>query len=88
MNQFEKIDFLISEYRIGNYRTADFCDQFEQAFFNEKDGSISDELWNSIVGFAQVFSRFSPYEEDMKSGGLFDEKRIKLEFKQLLEIWR
>lgn len=88
MNQFEKIDYLIREYRIGNYRTTDFCDQFVYAFFREKDGSISEELWNSIVDFARVFSRFSPHDKDVKSGGLFDEKRKRTEFKKLLNAWK
>ena len=87
MNQIEKIDYLIREYDKGNYTTNVFCEQFEYIFFLESDGSFPKELYDVVREFAEIFGRFSPYEEDLKSGSLFDENGIKKEFKNLLKIW-
>lgn len=87
MNQIEKINYLIKEYEKGNYQTETFCDQFEYVFFREKDGSISENLYEELKEYAEIFGRFSPYEEDLKIGALFDETRIRNEFNKLLKIW-
>ena len=87
MNQTEKINYLIKEYEKGTYRTETFCDQFEYIYFREKDGSIPDGLYNTLKDYAEIFGRFSPYEEDIKTGALFDETKIQNEFNKLLEIW-
>ena len=83
----EKINYLIKEYEKGNYRTETFCEQCEYIFFREKDGSIPDDLYNTLKDYAEIFGRFSPYEEDIKTGALFDETKIQNEFNKLLEIW-
>lgn len=85
MKQKEKIDYLIKEYKKGNYTTYVFCDQFEYIYFREKDGSISEDLYCKIKDYAEIFGRFSPYDEDVKTGALFDEERIKKEFKKMLD---
>lgn len=87
MNQKEKITYLINEYEKNNYSTEVFCDQFEYIFFLEKDGSIPESLYGKTEKYARVFGRFSPYEDDIKSGILFDENKIRLEFKELSKIW-
>ena len=87
MNQIEKINYLIKEYEKGNYRTETFCDQFEYIFFREEDGSMPEDLYNALRDYAEIFGRFSPYEEDVKTGALFDETRIRNEFNKLLKIW-
>ncbi len=87
MNQIEKINYLIREYEKGNYRTETFCDQFEYVFFREKDGSVPDDLYNALRDYAEIFGRFSPYEEDVKTGALFGENIIKKEFNSLLSLW-
>lgn len=87
MNQKEKITYLINEYEKNNYSTEVFCDQFEYIFFLEKDGSIPESLYGQTEKYARIFGRFSPYEDDIKSGVLFDENKIRLEFKELLKIW-
>lgn len=87
MQQKEKINYLITEYEKGNYLTETFCEQFEYIFFLENDGSIPEELYDKVKEFAEIFGRFSPYEEDIKSGALFDEDTIKKEFKKLMKIW-
>lgn len=85
MNQMEKINYLIKEYKKGTYRTETFCDQFEYIFFRERDESIPDDLYNTLKNYAEIFGRFSPYKEDIKTGALFDEERIKNEFQKMLE---
>lgn len=87
MNQMEKINYLIKEYEKGNYRTETFGDQFEYIYFREKDGSIPDDLYNTLKDYVEIFGRFSPYEEDIKTGALFDETKIRNEFSKLLKIW-
>ena len=84
MNQIEKIDYLIKEYKKGNYTTNVFCDQFEYIFFREKDGSIPERLYSLLTDYAEIFGRFSPYEEDIKTGALFGEERIKMEFDKMI----
>lgn len=87
MNQKEKITYLINEYEKNNYSTEVFCDKFEYIFFLEKDGSMPESLYEKTEKYARIFGRFSPYEDDIKSGILFDENKIRLEFKELLKIW-
>lgn len=87
MNQKEKIDYLIKEYKKGNYTTYVFCDQFEYIYFREKDGSIPEDLYCKIKDYAEIFGRFSPYDEDVKTGALFGENIIKKEFNGLLSLW-
>lgn len=86
MNQKEKIDYLIKEYKKGNYTTCVFCDQFEYIYFREKDGSIPEDLYCKIKDYAEIVGRFSPYDEDVKTGILFDEERIKAEFNNMLTV--
>ena len=64
MNQLQKIDYLISEYKMSNYKTETFCDEFVRVLYYEKDGSIENKLWDVLDTYAKVFSRFSPFEED------------------------
>lgn len=87
MNQKDKITCLIKEYEKNNYSTEVFCDQFEYIFFMEKDGSIPKSLYEQTEEYARIFGRFSPYEDDIKAGILFDENKIRSEFKKLLKIW-
>jgi len=48
---------------------------------------MPDDLYNALRDYAEIFGRFSPYEEDIKTGALFDETRIHSEFNKLLEFW-
>lgn len=80
MTQIEKIAYLIKEYKKGNYTTNVFCDQFEYVFFYEDDGTVPKDLYDVLRDYAEIFGRFSPYEEDIRTGALFDEERIKNEF--------
>lgn len=86
MNQIKKITYLIREYEKGNYRTETFCDQFVSTLYYEKDDSISSELFDVLDKYAAIFSRFSPFDEDVKSGVLFGEERIKSEFFKMVEV--
>ena len=87
MTQIQKIDYLILEYEKGKYSTETFCDEFVITLYHEKDDSISQDLFNTLDVYACVFSRFSPYEEDVKSGVLFGEGKVKKEFQKLSAIW-
>ncbi len=86
MNQIEKINYLIKDYQNDHYTTDSFCDQFVTTLYYEKDDSISFELFVVLDGYASIFSRFSPFDEDVKSGMLFDEERIKTEFNKMLTV--
>lgn len=86
MNQIEKINYLINEYKNKHYTTDSFCDQFVSTLYYEKDDSISSELFVVLDEYASIFSRFSPFDEDVKSGILFDEERIKAEFNKMLTV--
>jgi len=87
MNQMENINYLIKEYKKGNYTTNVFCDQFEYVFFYEDDGTVPKDLYDVLRNYAEIFGRFSPYEEDIRTGALFDEERIKNEFcKMVIEL--
>ena len=86
MSQIEKIDYLIKEYKKGNYTTDVFCEQFELVFFREKDGSVSETLYGLLRDYAEIFGRFSPYREDVKTGVLFSEERIKTEFEKMIAV--
>ena len=85
MNQMEKINYLIKEYEKGNYRTETFCDQFEYVFFYEEDGTVPKDLYDVLRDYAEIFGRFSHYVEDIKTGALFDEERIKAEFDKMID---
>lgn len=87
MTQKEKINYLISEYEKGNYTTEIFCDQFVCILFYEEDDSITEEEYQQLREYAQVFARFSDVEEDVKVGFLFDEDKIKIEFQKLFAVW-
>ena len=76
MKQIEKIYYLIREYQNGYYTTL----------YYEKDDSISSELFDVLDNYAAFFSRFSPFDEDVKSGVLFGEERIKSEFLKMLDV--
>lgn len=84
MNQIEKIDYLIKEYKKGNYTTNVFCDQFEYIFFYEDDGTVPETLYSLLRDYAEIFGRFSPYKEDIKTGALFGEEQIKTEFDKMI----
>ena len=87
MTQIEKINYLIKEYKKGNYTTNVFCDQFEYVFFYEDDGTVPKNLYDVLRDYAEIFGRFSPYEEDIRTGALLDEERIKNEFcKMVIEL--
>ena len=86
MKQIEKIYYLIREYQNEHYTTDSFCDQFVSTLYYEKDDSISSELFGILDKYAKIFSRFSPFDEDVKSGVLFGEERIKSEFFKMLEV--
>lgn len=66
MNQIQKINYLILEYEKGNYRTETFCDEFVRVLYHEKDDSVPHDLFEALKMHADVFSRFSQYEEDLK----------------------
>ncbi len=83
MTQKEKIDYIIKEYEKGNYITRDFCELFEEYVYHEKDGTVSEEELIILREHGDVFCRYSPYEEDVKSGFLFDEDRVKAELENL-----
>ena len=87
MTRKEKIDYLIAEYEKGNYTTEIFCDQFVCILYYEEDESLNEQEYGVLDEYAHIFARFSPYEEDVKSGYLFGEYKIKNEFKKLLKIW-
>lgn len=85
MKQIDKISYLIKEYQNNNYTTDAFCDEFVSTLYYEKDDSIPLELFELLDKYATIFSRFSPFDEDIKFGILFDEARIRNEFKQLID---
>ena len=87
MNRKEKIDYLIREYENGNYTTEIFCDQFVCVLFYEEDDSITEEEYQQLREYAQIFARFSDVEEDVKAGFVFDEDKIKIEFQKLFAMW-
>ena len=79
MTQAEKINYLIREYKNGNYTTEIFCDQFVCILFYEEDDSITKEEYQQLREYAEVFARFSPFEEDLRNypNTYFDEETIK-----------
>jgi len=87
MNQIEKLKYMIREYKEKRYATSDFCDLFVDILYHQKDGSIKDEEFAFLDKFGDVFARYSPYEEDVKPGGLFNEERVLKEFQTLLSEW-
>lgn len=84
MTQKEQLMYLIKEYHKGNYQTEIFCDEFTRIMCLEKDDSMSDEERKMFQKADDVFSRFSPFEEDVKTGFLFDEQKVNIEFNNLL----
>ena len=85
MKQIEKINYLINEYRHNRYTTDTFCNQFVLVLYYEKDDSIPSDLFDILDEYAAIFSRFSPFDVDVKSGVLFGEERIKTEFAKMLD---
>lgn len=85
MTQKEQLMYLIREYHKGNYRTETFCDEFTRILCLEKDNSLSDEEQKLFSKSDEIFARYSPYEEDIKTGCLFDENRVKQEFNTLMQ---
>ena len=86
MTQKEQLYYLIKEYNNGNYQTDTFCDEFTRILCLEKDGSLSSTEETIFRKSDEVFARFSPYEEDVKSGYLFGEDRIQKEFYKMLDM--
>ncbi len=87
MTRKEKIDYLITEYEKENYTTEIFCEQFVCILYYEEDKSINEIEYRLLDEYARLFARFSPFEEDIKTGYVFGEDKIKNEFKKLLKIW-
>lgn len=85
MSQKEQIMFLIKGYYAGNYRTSAFCDEFTRILCMEQDGSLTKNENLLFLKCNEVFSRFSPYDEDIKSGFLFGEDKIQQEFQSLIK---
>lgn len=85
MTQKEQLMYLISEYHKGNYRTTIFCDEFTRILCLEKDDSLSNKEKEIFLKSNEVFCRYSPYEEDIKSGFLFGEDKVRKEFDTLLK---
>lgn len=85
MTQKEKLIYLIKEYCLGNYATSIFCDEFTRILCTENDNSLDKKEKDLFFKSNEVISRFSPYEDDVKNGYLFNEEKVKREILLLIE---
>lgn len=85
MSQKEQLIYLIKEYYAGKYSTVAFCDEFTRVLCMEKDGSLTEEENLLLSKSDGIFSRFSPYDEDVRTGFLFGEEKIQQEFHTLVD---
>lgn len=85
MTRKEQLEYLIEKYRAGEYKTQVFCNEFTRVLYHEEDESIKKKEYEILDFYAQMFSRFSPYEEDIETGALFGEEKIICEFKNLIK---
>jgi len=75
----EKLYYLLSEFKKGNYDTNTFCDLFTVTYNVETDYELLNakehELFREL---AKVTARFSQFEEDLKLPNVFyDEHQVK-----------
>lgn len=78
MTAIEKLYFLLREFHIGNYRTTDFADQFELVYIREVDYEDLTEREHLLFKeLSDICGRFSPYEEDLKTGAFYNEEDIR-----------
>lgn len=62
----EKLLYLISHYKSGNYSTDDFCNLYINAFVHENESNdFTNEEWEQFEQLMHIASRYSPYVEDI-----------------------
>ena len=65
VNGKEKLLYLITHYKSGDYSTDDFCSLYTNTFNHETDDSdFTDEEWEHFEKLMRITSRYSPYVED------------------------
>ena len=65
VNGKEKLIYLITHYKNGDYSTDDFCSLYTDTFNHKtEDSDFTDEEWEQYGEFMRITSRYSPYEED------------------------
>lgn len=86
MTDKEKIYYLLTEFKKGNYDTNTFCDQFTVIYDTEVDydklSKIENELFSEL---STITARFSPYEEDLKIPNVYySEQEVKYKVEEVL----
>lgn len=67
MTIIEKIIYILTEYKKGNYTTADFCDLFEEYYREVELLSIPKTTENWLTGLDELCGRFSQFQDDHRN---------------------